>query len=389
MNPWSHPLERVQSKSMIEQRARRMATLAAGTALLAASNPVPAHVKWFAKCEYSTHAPATDVLGRPLFWILLLAAATAVALLRELEHTSIGQALALRVLQVQQRLAKLHHRVLICSTIFFLAAVATTGNLILTPELTTQLTAIRWLQALAATALFARRGEPVAGVVLLALFGIGLAEYGAFHMTDYLIFLGLALYFLLPRWPNATRIRFLRVAAALSLMWVSVEKWVFPSWVMQIVHDHPVITFGFPQKEFVVLAGVVEFVLGFGLMWRGLYSVVSALILVAFMSAAILEFGFVDLVGHIVILGVLLAIALDPLLIGSCFPQTSRADFPLISSHGRRIAPPPLRPQLPTWSPAAALLASCAAVLLVYYGIVYTLHGSGTVAQMALGAKIK
>jgi hypothetical protein len=110
---------------------------------------------------------------------------------------------------------------------------------------------------------------------------------------------------------------------------------------------------------------------------------------VAFMSAAILEFGFVDLVGHIVILGVLLAIALDPLLVGSCSPQTSMADFPLISSHGRRIAPLPLQPQLPTWSPAAALLASCAAVLLVYYGIVYTLHGSGTVAQMALGAKIK
>ncbi|MGH8734533.1 MAG: hypothetical protein ACREVB_12670, partial [Burkholderiales bacterium] len=330
-----------------------MATLAAGAALLTASNPVPAHVKWFAECEYGTHSPASDVLGRPLFWILLLAAATAVALLRELEHTSIGQALALRVLQVQRRLAKFRCRVLICSTIFFLAAVATTGNLILSPELTTQLTAVRWLQALAAIALFARRGEPVAGVALLGLFGIGLAEYGPFHMIDYLIFLGLALYFLVPRWPSATRIRFLRVAAALSLMWVSVEKWVFPGWVMQIVHDHPLITFGFPQTEFVVLAGVVEFALGFGLMWRGLYSVVSALILAAFMSAAILEFGFVDLVGHIVILGVLLAIALD------------------------RIAPAPPQPQLPSWSPAAALLASCAAVLLVYYGIVYTLHGSG------------
>ncbi|MGH8524457.1 MAG: hypothetical protein ACREXY_09645, partial [Gammaproteobacteria bacterium] len=82
-----------------------------------------------------------------------------------------------------------------------------------------------------------------------------------------------------------------------------------------------------------------------------------------FMSAAILEFGFVDLVGHIVILGVLPAIALD------------------------RIAPAPPQPQLPSWSPAAALLASCAAVLLVYYGIVYTLHGSGTVAQMAAQAQ--
>lgn len=196
-------------------------------------------------------------------------------------------------------------------------------------------------------------------MALLALFGIGLAEYGAFHMIDYLIYLGLGLYFLVSGWPSDTRIRFLRVAAALSLMWVSVEKWVFPGWVMQIVHDHPVIAFGLPQKEFVVLAGVVEFALGFGLMWRGLYSVVSALILAAFMSAAILEFGFVDLVGHIVILGVLLAIALD------------------------RIAPPALQRQPSTWSPAAALFASCAAVLLVYYGIVYTRHGGGTVMQMA------
>jgi hypothetical protein len=125
---------------------------------------------------------------------------------------------------------------------------------------------------------------------------------------------------------------------------------------------------------------VVEFVLGFGLMWRGLYSVVSALILVAFMSAAILEFGFVDLVGHIAIDGVLLAIALD------------------------RIALPRLQRQPPTWSPAAALLPSCAAVLLVYLAIVntsfpkdevstktgqvhYTPHGRGTVAPMAAQAQ--
>ncbi len=66
-----------------------MATRAAGAALLAASNPVPAHVKWFAECQYGTHAPATDVLGRPLLWILLVAAATAVALLRELEPVGV------------------------------------------------------------------------------------------------------------------------------------------------------------------------------------------------------------------------------------------------------------------------------------------------------------
>jgi len=309
-----------------------------------------AHVKWFSQYDYAQHVPAGYVTHNRVLWTFLLIATVGLWLIYTLEGTMVGAALASRLGELQERLDRLRRRVLICACIFYFTAVATIGNVILTPELVTKSGAVRWLQAAAAIGLFFKRGEPLAGVALLTLFGVGLWEYGAFHMLDYLLFLGPAVYFLLPHWPTQKRIRVLRISVAASLLWVAVEKWVYPEWVMQVVHDHPVITFGFPQQQFVVLAGVVEFALAFGLLWRGLYSVFCALALAGFLSAAILEFGFVDLVGHIVVLGVLAVLALD------------------------RIDPPRRVARSPAWTVAALFLGSCVAVIATYHGLAWAFH---------------
>jgi len=309
-----------------------------------------AHVKWFSEYDYSRHVPIGQVFHNMALWSVLTMAAIAVWLFRAAETTALGSALTFRVALVQQRLVRLRRRVLICACIFYFTAIATVGNVILTPELITTSGVVRWLQAAAAIALFFRCGERLAGVVFLILFGVGLREYGAVHMLDYLLFLGPAVYFVLPRWRTKERLWVLRVSTALSLMWVSVEKWIYPEWVMQIVHDHPVITFGFPQQQFVVLAGVVEFALAFGLLWRGLYSVFSALALMVLLSAAILEFGFVDLIGHIVVLGVLAVLALD------------------------RVGSPWRLERSPPWATAALFLGCCIAVIASYQALVWTVR---------------
>ena len=77
---------------------------------------------------------------------------------------------------------------------------------------------------------------------------------------------------------------------------------------------------------------------------------VSGLDVPAFLSAALLEFGFVALVGHIVVLGILAVLVLD------------------------RIDPPRRVPRSPPWTVAALFLGSCVAVIATYHGLVWAFH---------------
>ena len=185
---------------------------------------------------------------------------------------------------------------------------------ILTPELLDHDWLVGGLQIAVAVLALWRRSCGLAGLILVALFGIGVARYGVFHMTDYGYFLGLAAYLALtPGQAGGTRdwrLPLLGASLGFSLMWTAVEKFLYPQWTVQILLEHPSLTLGLPASSVVVIAGFVEFTLAFYLVTgRGLLRVGAGALMVVFVSA-IPEFGELDSVGHLPIVAILLALCL-------------------------------------------------------------------------------
>jgi len=102
-----------------------------------------------------------------------------------------------------------------------------------------------------------------------------------------------------------------RLSAAVTLMWASVEKWAYPHWTDPLLTAKPEMTMGFSNELFMNAAGVIEFTLAFALIWTPLVRRMSAIILTAVFISAVFEFGKVDAIGHSGIIVVLLGIAAD------------------------------------------------------------------------------
>lgn len=185
---------------------------------------------------------------------------------------------------------------------------------LLTPELDVSRAWIGTVQALIAVLVTTRVTCVFAAVGVLILYGDGIWQFGIFHMTDYVFFPGIAAYLALTAYGTAKALR-LRVpilsgSLAFGLMWTAVEKFVYPQWTLQIVTVHPVLDFGFDPRFVVVMAGFVEFTLAFFIMTgRGLVRFGAAGYALIFVGA-IPTFGHLDAVGHIPIVGILLAVCL-------------------------------------------------------------------------------
>jgi len=186
---------------------------------------------------------------------------------------------------------------------------------LLTPELQTDLAIVPWLQLLSGLLLMYRPTVPLAGVGTLVLYGIGVKLYGLHHMLDYMMFMGMAVYFLLINIHGAravtTRYVFLFASVGLSLLWGAVQKWAYPQWSYQLLQENPGLLMGMDPVFYMVLAGFVEFILTFILFSST--SVFARLIALGFnmiFIAAIYKFGLVDAVGHLLIITVLLVLTL-------------------------------------------------------------------------------
>ncbi len=140
-------------------------------------------------------------------------------------------------------------------------------------------------------------------------------QYGTFHLADYPVFLGVAAYLALvgaqSQFFGMRPLDVVRWAAAITLMWASIEKWAYPQWSFPLINDNPSMTMGYDAEFFMQAAGVIEFTLAFALIWTPLVRRVAAIMLAAAFIAAIAQFGKIDAIGHALIIVVLLAIAAD------------------------------------------------------------------------------
>lgn len=236
------------------------------------------------------------------------------------------------------------------------------GGAILTPELMASLGWIGALQFAIALAVAWRRGCLLAALGICVLYGYGIAQFGVFHMTDYVFFPGIACYLALTAvgTPGALRLRVPLLAGGLAfgLMWTSVEKWVYPQWTLDVVAVHPDLAFGLPRQFVVVVAGFVEFTLAFYVMTgRGLVRFGAAAYAAIFI-AAIPEFGHLDAVGHIPVVGILAVVCL-------------RGASPL----QRLLGVIERRPAANALAISAMYLASLTAFFGMYYGLQWIEYG--------------
>ncbi|GLS71698.1 hypothetical protein GCM10007890_37110 [Methylobacterium tardum] len=283
--------------------------------LLAGTGSASAHVKWF--CAY-------DVAGQPRGLEQVLCAdfewlcALAIGCLMFgclAEGTPLGTALLNALDRVTSRIRTDTELLVRCTLGFFLVSLWGLGGIILTPELKTDAAWISWLQLAMAACLIWRRAMPLTGLGIVFLFAYATSQYGVFHLADYPVFLGVAAYLILRGLdiePYGVRpLDIVRWAAAVTLMWASVEKWAYPQWTHPLLAAKPGMTMGASPELFMQAAGVIEFTLAFALIWTPLVRRAAAIILAAIFISAVFEFGKVDAVGHSGIIVVLLGIAAD------------------------------------------------------------------------------
>lgn len=274
-----------------------------------------AHVKWFAPYNVATEPRSLSSVLSPAFVGLFLLSLAIMVIAALLERTPIGAVLTATFDRLSDGLRPRTEALLrACGGAFFIA-IFVLGNVILTPELKTQSAVIPWLQAAIALGLFWRPTMILSGLGIVALYVIGVANYGLFHLLDYPIFLGLAAYYMLSAMkcdPFGLRpLDIARWGAGLTLMWASIEKWAYPQWTYPLLAQHPQLDFGWNPPFYMTAAGVIEFGLAFGLIWTPLVRRLSATVLSAMFISAVFEFGKIDAIGHSMIVAILFGVIAD------------------------------------------------------------------------------
>jgi hypothetical protein len=292
-----------------------------------------AHVKWFVVCNVSDDPLPLGSVFTKTFFLFGALFLTMFYFGCEIEQTAFGAAILRHLNRLTEPLHRRTDELLRAVAAVSFALLWADGNLILTPELKADDPGLPVIQLLIPLYLFARATLPAAGAGILVLYGYGAVTYGPFHMLDYPIFIGLGVYFVLSISQTAKllafRLNFLRWTVALSLLWPSMEKFVYPAWVAPIAIAHPELTLGFDVSTVMTAAGVVEFGLAFALFWTPLVRRLAALVLIMLLTAATFDFGKVDGIGHLMIITVLLVVVADP---GLQYPGCRPVLAPLVSS---------------------------------------------------------
>lgn len=183
------------------------------------------------------------------------------------------------------------------------------GEAMLVPELSITAEWIGWLQFVLALLLLFKKTVPLAGVGLIALYGIGIYEFGIFHMLDYPVYAG-AGYYLAVHNSSSENIRgmglpALYITVGFSLCWVALEKIIYPQWGLYVLQLNPQLTLGFEMDFFLIGAAFVEFALGYLLIICLLQRPLALVITLVFFTTT-LVFGKLEIIGHTLIHGALL-----------------------------------------------------------------------------------
>ena len=274
-----------------------------------------AHVKWFA--PYDLLCPP-----RPLFSVIngtyfktfcgIMVAVMFVTAYVDVLLTQRAHALNDLVQKISDFFEPNAFLLIRTGVFLFLLAVSYLGNVLLTPELQTEWPWVRWLQLLMALLVVMPKTAFLTAIGIGILYVSAIYQYGWFHLLDYPIFLGVAAYlFIMSRYgeeKSKLALTVLRVLTGITLLWAGMEKFAYPEWSFPLLKERPSVSFGFDPEFFMVAAGFVEFTAAFLLMTVSIAARLASALLLLIFTAAVPEFGIVDLIGHFVIIIVLIVL---------------------------------------------------------------------------------
>jgi hypothetical protein len=211
------------------------------------------------------------------------------------------------------------------------------NNAFLVPELLVDVPALGWAQFVLVLLLCLGVTTPLAGAGVLALYGYGVFVYGFFHMLDYLHFVGIGVYLLVSTIEDvrirAVRLPLLYVTVGLSLIWLALEKLVYPDWAIYILQQNPQLTLGLSPAFFLQSAAFVEISLGY-LLLLGLLSRPLAIVITLVFFTTTLVFGKTEIIGHTTLHAALIVFLINGL--GTVYPApiTFHRNLPLRVAFG-------------------------------------------------------
>ncbi len=321
-----------------------------------------AHVKWFCAYDVAGAPRGLENVLCPDFELLVGLAVVTLLSGCVVERTWVGDAIIRALDRVTAPMRDNTELMFRAGVGAFFVSLWSLGGIILTPELKTDSAAISWLQFGIAAGMLSRRTMPLSSIGIVYLFVTAIMQYGAFHLADYPIFLGLALYLALIGLQRdlfgVRPLDLLRWSASITLMWASIEKWAYPEWSFPLLKQYPAMTLGYDAEFFMRAAGVIEFTLAFALIWTPLVRRAGAAMLAAMFISAVFQFGKIDAIGHSAIIVALLAFVADDA------KADAKVRHPLVAEMQR-----------PLFAPVGLCLAM-AAFLVLYYASHMLLFGS-------------
>ena len=286
-----------------------------GLALALLPLPAEAHVKWFAPYDVPAQPMPLLSVFSPTFIELFLAGLVTFTAVCLFDRTPLGAAVARGVDSLCATMRERSESWYRAGTGAFFIALFTLGDIILTPELKTDVAAVPWLQAAIALGMVWRTTMPLSAAGIIALYAYGVEKYGIFHLLDYPIFVALAFYLAMTslnlRLGSLRPIDVARWGAAITLIWASVEKWAYPQWTYPVLAAHPDIGFNLSPTFYMEAAGFMEFSLAFALLWTPLVRGLAAAVLAFMFVAAVFDFGKIDAIGHSMIVVMLITVGAD------------------------------------------------------------------------------
>lgn len=289
------------------------------TALMAIAIPtiaIPstamAHVKWFSKFSLSDKPATIPEVITPLLLALAILTTIVLAVVVMIEKRVYAMNWFRSInnwLSARSDSALLVLRVTIGATLLL----SWQQDSVFAPELLVS-PWVGWIQFAIALLLLFPRTVPIAGISILLLFAYSIVIFGAFHMVDYLHYIGIGWYLFVATSNNTalreSRIPALYITVGFSLAWLGLEKLFYPQWSLYILQQHPQLTLGFEADFFRIGAAFVELGLAYLFLICLFERPIAALVTLVFMTTTTV-FGKVEVIGHTAIHGALIVFLLE------------------------------------------------------------------------------
>jgi hypothetical protein len=264
-----------------------------------------AHVKWF--CAYDTAVPPLPIVDVVTSSFAATAAAFCMLMFVAylVDRLLDGKVWARRLDDAITRYDRYSGTFVRAAVGILFLVLWSTGDTILMPELKTANGLVPWVQlAIAASMLFP--STLILGAAgIMGLYGYAIVEYGSFHMMDYPVIPGVAIYVGLTTFTstyvNTLRLSVLYSSVAATMMWGAIEKFGYPCWTLPLMAEYPNLTLGLGFDRFMYIAGFVEFSLAFFMVTGTALLRWSCFALLLLLVSAIPAFGSADATGHFLI----------------------------------------------------------------------------------------